>query len=184
MMDTKPLASSRRQLLKGFGLFMGGFLLASSLAYWLHVQERQEAQKMELTEVSYDLLGFLGFKEGKFGILENVQDEAKKTIDKHGLNENLPNRFAYVVNTTTNEIVWSASQLGKPYSEVRFALGKGQPDFKPRFEQARPLPPKDTAQLESDPSLKHWYGQEYLLAVQEFTQREGVFQFIVGEPVN
>jgi len=188
-MDNKPITASRsRRLLNGFGLFMGGFLLASSLSYWLHVHEKWDIQKMGLTEVSYNLLGLVDVKDGKFGVIEGMQDNVKQVMgimDNSAFAGPTSNRFAYVVNTTTNEIVWSASQLDKPYREVRFALSKGKSDFKPRYEQVHPLPPKDATQLEKDPSLKQWYEQEFLLAVLDFVDQAGAngFQFIVGEPV-
>jgi hypothetical protein len=183
-MDTKQVTSSRSsRLLKGFGLFMGGFLLASSLFVWLHKQEQFDHQKSMLMEISYNLLGFLDFKDGKFGVIEDVQDNAKQIIAEADLN--VPtDRFAYVVNVASKEIVWNASSEGIPDGELHFALSEVKPHFMPRFEQVRPLPPKDAIKLASTPDLKQRYEQEYMLSVEDFEQEgAGKFQLIVGEPV-
>lgn len=179
-----------RQLLSGFGVIMVGILMLGSMLHWFSYRYKIDQEKNDLTEISYNVLGFLSFEDGKFDILQDsdMQEKAKQMIEDYDLNDVEQNRFAYVIDTSTSEIIWSASSFGKPSDLVGpdyylyFDLDQEQKaSFKPFFAQLKPRAPRNTDALETDPTIKQKYNQEYLLAAQNFFQDPyGHFQFIVG----
>lgn len=179
-----------RQLISGFGVIMVGILMLGSMLHWFSYRYKIDQEKGDLTEMSYNILGFLSFEDGKFDILQDgdMQDKAKQLIEDYDLNNVEQNRFAYVIDTSTSQIIWSASRFGRPDEQVSqdyylfFDLDQDQKaSFEPFFAQLKPHPPKDPSKLEEDPTIKQTYNQEYLLAVQNFFQEPyGHFQFIVG----
>lgn len=179
-----------RQLISGFGVIMVGILMLGSMLHWFSYRYKIDQKKEELTQITYNVLGFLNFEDGKFDVLPDteMQEKAKQMINEYDLNNVEQNRFAYVIDTSTSQIIWSASKFGKPDEQVSqdyylfFELDQEQKaSFQPFFAQIKPLPPKDPAKLEEDPTVQQTYNQEYLLAVQNFFQTPyGHFQFIVG----
>ncbi|MEB4592795.1 ATP-binding protein [Candidatus Thiothrix sp. Deng01] len=182
-----------RQLISGFGVIMVGILMLGSMLHWFSYRYKIDQEKSELTEISYNILGFLSFEDGKFDVLKDsdMQEKAKQMIEDYDLNDVEQNRFAYVIDTATSDIIWSASSFGKPSNLVDpdyylyFNLGRDQEaSFKPFFAQLKPRAPQDPSILDSDPTIKQKYNQEYLLAAQNFFQDPyGHFQFIVGESI-
>lgn len=183
-----------RQLISGFGVIMVGILMLGSMLHWFSYRYKIDQEKDELTQITYNMLGFLIFENGKFGILKDadMEEKAREIIDEYNLNDVEQGRFAYVINAANSEIIWSASSLGKPSDLVDpdyylyFDLGKDQsqePSFKPFFAQGKPRTPRDISRLD-DPTVKQKYNQEYLLAAQNFFQEPyGQFQFVVGESI-
>lgn len=188
---TFMLSSLRsRQLISGFGVIMVGILMLGIMLHWFSYSYKIDQKKAELKEISYDVLGYLNFQNGQFGILsdEDMLAKAKQMISDHNLDDVTQNHFAYVINIEQSKIVWSASTLSKPNDLVdedyylHFQVNKTlKTSFEPSFDQLKPLPPKDTRRLEDDPMARQTYNQEYLLAIQSFFQpAHGTFQFIVG----
>jgi signal transduction histidine kinase len=179
-----------RQLISGFGVIMVGILMLGSMLHWFSYRYKIDQKRVELKEISYDVLGFLNFQDGQFGILpdDDMQEKAKKMISDYDLDDVTQNHFAYVIDTESSKIVWSASTLSKPNALVDddyylyFNLDKNlKTSFEPSFDQLKPFPPKDLSKLEGDPTVKQIYNQEYLLAIQSFFQPTyGNFQFVVG----
>ena len=179
-----------RQLISGFGVIMVGILMLGVMLHWFSYSYKIDQKKDELREISYDVLGYINFQDGQFGILsdEDMLAKAKKMISDHNLDDVTQNHFAYVINTEKSKIVWSASTLSQPNDLVdedyylHFQVNKTlKTSFEPSFDQLKPLPPKDTRRLEDDPMARQTYNQEYLLAIQSFFQpAHGTFQFIVG----
>ncbi len=185
---TRSLRS--RQLISGFGVIMVGIVMLGSMLHWFSYRYKIEQEQSKLTEISYNVLGFLSFQNGKFDVLpdDDMRTKAKEMIEKYDLNNVEQNHFAYVIDTSTSQIIWSASSFGKPGPLVDtdyflyFNLPhSSEPGYKPFFAQQKPLPPKSTATLEADPTIRQKYNQEYLLAAQNFFQAPyGEFQFVVG----
>lgn len=183
-----------RQLISGFGVIMVGIVMLGAMLYWFSLSYKIEQKQNELKEISYDVLGFLNFNvtSGQFEILhdDDMLANAKKMISDHKLDDVTQNHFAYVLDANTGKVVWSASSLSKPNDLVevendyylRFNLEKKQAgSFEPDFAKLRPLPPKNTARLEDDPLIKQMYKQQYVLAIQTFSQPNfGLYQFVVG----
>jgi signal transduction histidine kinase len=180
-----------RQLISGFGVIMVGIVMLGSMLYWFSLSYKIEQKQNELKEISYDVLGFLNFQDNQFGVLPDpdMLATARKMVSDHKLDNGDRNRFAYLLNANTGEVVWSASSLSRPDEQVgedfylRFNLEKKQKlSFEPDFAKLRPLPPKNPATLESDdPLIKQAYSQQYVLAIQTFSQSNlDLFQFIVG----
>lgn len=179
-----------RQLISGFGVIMVGILMLGIMLHWFSYSYKIDQKKAELKEISYDVLGYLNFQNGQFGILsdEDMLAKAKQMISDHNLDDVTQSHFAYVINVEQSKIVWSASTLSKPNDLVdedyflHFQVNKTlKTSFEPSFDQLKPLPPKDTRRLEDDPMARQTYNQEYLLAIQSFFQpAHGTFQFIVG----
>lgn len=179
-----------RQLISGFGVIMVGILMLGSMLHWFSYRYKIEQVKSDLELISYNVLGFLNFQDGKFDVLDDpdIKAQAKQKIEEYNLNDVEQNRFAYVIDTKSGKIIWSASDFGKPSDMIdpdyylSFDLGKERAaSYKPFFDQAKPLPPKNALKADADPTIKQKYNQEYLLAAQNFFQEPyGHFQFIVG----
>ena len=184
MENQQMIASRRTRWFKGLGFLLVGLFVVVGLSYWFQYQQRLDAERQELSEMSYNMLGFLELREGKLGIAEGTEERFKQAFHQYGFDEPANNRFAYAVNTSTNEIIWSAADaLGKtaPDGELRFYLNA--PFTSPAkveilFEQARPLKP---ATLTADPQLQQRYEQNYLLAIQDIQSGMDI-RFIVGKP--
>ncbi|MDQ5770132.1 hypothetical protein [Thiothrix subterranea] len=58
-----------RQLISGFGVIMVGILMLGIMLHWFSYSYKIEQKKAELREISYDVLGYLNFQDGQFGIL-------------------------------------------------------------------------------------------------------------------
>ncbi len=181
---TRSLRS--RQLISGFGVIMVGIVMLGSMLHWFAYRYKIDQKQSELTEISYNILGFLEFRDGRFVVVEDddIKDKASKMIEKYGLRDVENNRFAYVIDTTTQQVIWSASSIGKPTQAdpdyfLYFDLEKNTISFKPFFEQQKPRSPKNKQKLEGQ--TKQTYNQEYLLAVQNFSlPPHGNYQFIAG----
>lgn len=160
--------------------------MLGSMLHWFSYRYKIEQKQSELTEISYNILGFLEFRDGRFEVVEDddIQDKASKMIEKYGLQDLTNNRFAYVIDTTTKRVIWSAQSGGKPTQAdpdyfLYFNLERQSISFKPFFEQQKPLPPRDKQKLEG--YTNQAYAQEYLLAVQNFSlPPHGEYQFIAG----
>ena len=160
--------------------------MLGSMLHWFAYRYKIDQKQSELTEISYNILGFLEFRDGRFVVVEDddIKDKASKMIEKYGLRDVENNRFAYVIDTTTQQVIWSASSIGKPTQAdpdyfLYFDLEKNTISFKPFFEQQKPRSPKNKQKLEGQ--TKQTYNQEYLLAVQNFSlPPHGNYQFIAG----
>lgn len=181
---TRSLRS--RQLISGFGVIMVGIVMLGSMLHWFAYRYKIDQKQSELTEISYNILGFLEFRDGRFVVVEDddIKDKASKMIEKYGLRDVENTRFAYVIDTTTQQVIWSASSIGKPTQAdpdyfLYFNLEKKTISFKPFFEQQKPRSPENKQKLEGQ--TKQTYNQEYLLAVQNFSlPPHGNYQFIAG----
>lgn len=169
---------------------MVGILMLGIMLHWFSYSYKIEQKKVELKATSYDLLGYLNFQDGQFGILpdEDMMTRAKQMISDRNLDDVTQNHFAYIIHVDKSQIVWSASTLGKPSDLVdedyylHFAINKNlEASFEPSFDQLKPLQPKDTRRLDDDPITRQIYNQEYLLVIQSFSRSDyGTYQFIVG----
>ena len=56
---TRSLRS--RQLISGFGVIMVGIVMLGSMLHWFSYRYKIEEMQNELTEISYNILGFLEF---------------------------------------------------------------------------------------------------------------------------
>ncbi len=193
---TRSLRS--RQLISGFGVIMVGIVMLGSMLHWFSYRYKIEQEQGKLTDMSYNVLGFISFQDGKFDILPDadMRIKAKEIIEKYDLNNVEQSRFAYVIDTSTSQIIWSASTMSKPNSMVDpgyylyFDLPKTNNkdpngNFQPIFTQTKPKPPVSGVVADADSYSKQKYNQEYLLAVQNFFQEPyGHFQFVVGVSIS
>lgn len=160
--------------------------MLGSMLHWFAYRYKIDQKQSELTEISYNVLGFLEFREGKFEVVDDndMLNKAEKMIEKYGLQDVDRARFAYVIDTSTKQVIWSANSKGKPTQAdqnyfLYFDLAKQKTSYKPFFAQQRPLLPSDGREL--DAQSKQTYNQEYLLAVQNFSlPPHGEYQFIAG----
>lgn len=168
---------------------MVGIVMLGSLLHWFAYRYKIDQKQSELMEISYNVLGFLEFKDGKFEVVEDsdMQNKAEKMIEKYGLQDVESNRFAYVIDVSTKQVIWSANSKGKPTQAdqdyfLYFDLKKQEKEkgsYKPTFAQQKPLPPNNRREM--DPQTKQTYNQEYLLAVQNFSlPPHGEYQFVAG----
>ena len=78
---TRSLRS--RQLISGFGVIMVGIVMLGSMLHWFSYRYKIEQEQSKLTEISYNVLGFLSFQNGKFDVLpdDDMRTKAKEMID-------------------------------------------------------------------------------------------------------
>lgn len=172
---------------------MVGILMLGSMLHWFSYRYKIEQEQEHLTEASYNVLGYLNFQDGEFKVIDDkdMQDKARELIETEKLNDPEQNRFAYIINASTKEVIWSASNFGAPTSVtpddyyLYFALNQqGGADYRPFYDILKPLAPNDPAALTENPSGDNKYNREYLLAAQNFFQEPyGNFQFIVGTSI-
>ncbi|MBJ6609173.1 MAG: GHKL domain-containing protein [Candidatus Thiothrix moscowensis] len=182
---TRSLRS--RQLISGFGVIMVGIVMLGTMLHWFAYRYKIDQKQTELKEISYNVLGFLEFRDGTFAVVDDpeMQGKADQIIEKHALRDVENLRFAYVMNASTKDIVWSANSKGKPTQAdptyfLYFDVKKESASFEPSFDQKKPLPIDSTASTMQGQN-KYTYNQEYLLAVQTFSlSPHGDFQFIAG----
>lgn len=179
-----------RQLISGFGVIMVGIVMLGIMLHWFTYRYKIEQKQSELSEISYNVLGFLEFQNGTFSVVNDpeIQEKARQMINQYGLQDSSgKTRFAYVIDTSTSQVIWSAYSLGNPSELSRpdqflyFDLDDHDTSFEPFFAQKKPRPP--TAEQKLDPSSSYYatYNQEYLLSAQNFFMKPyGKYQFIVG----
>lgn len=188
-----------RQLISSFGVIMVGILMLGIMLHWFSYNYKIEQEKVDLAEKSYNILGYFGFENNKLDILPDadIREKLKQVIDEYRFNDPEQKQFAYIVDTTTDKLVWSAQRseidtkdgLDTQDYYLRFPLEPRPAGIKPDVEQLRPLPPQDKSKL-NDPSYQQMYNQEYLLVVHNITFQDSAvagqrqhFQFVVGKSI-
>jgi signal transduction histidine kinase len=176
-------------LISGFGVIMVGIVMLGVMLHWFTYRYKIEQKQNELSEISYNILGFLEFRDGTFTIVDDpdIRGKAKQMVSQYGLQDIGGNvRFAYVIDVSTEQIVWNAYDLAAPPDNssdqfLYFNLDSRKTNFEPFFSQQKPNPPRHKGKLkEGEPSYST-YNQEYLLSAQNFfMQPYGKYQFIVG----
>jgi signal transduction histidine kinase len=178
-----------RQLISGFGVIMVGIVMLGSMLHWFSYRYKIDQKQDELTEISYNVLGYLEFQDGKFSVVDDpeIKGKVEHMVDQYGLRDPGLGKFSYVIDSSTSEVVWSATStknpndVSNPDQFLYFDLDDHQSNFKPFFSQKKPRPPKDKKALESNPQRQQLYNQEYLLSAQNFYMKPyGSYQFIVG----
>lgn len=178
-----------RQLVSGFGVIMVGIVMLGVMLHWFTYRYKLDQKQVELSDISYNVLGFLEFKNGSFSIVDDpdIQEKAKQVINQYGLQDSTKARFAYVMNASTKQIIWSAYDFSAPSDQtppdqfLYFNLDSHETSFEPFFTQGKPIPPADKSKLEKGQPYYDMYNQEYLLSAQNFFMKPyGKYQFIVG----
>lgn len=184
---TKSLRS--RQLISGFTVIMIGIVMLGSMLHWRSYYHKVDQKQAELSEISYNILGFLEYQNNRFAIVSDpaIKKNALELIRNYRLDDPGQGRFAYVIDTSTSEVVWSASSAQMP-TDVKipdqflyFKINNHETSVQPKFYQQRPELPIDKTKLANNPVLQKLYDQQYLLSVQNFSlQPHAVYQFVVG----
>lgn len=160
--------------------------MLGSLLLWRTYHYKIDQKGEELSEISYNILGFLEFNdETKFTISPTASEKAKALVAKYQLDDVRRTRFAYIIDTSTKQIIWSAGSVDNPRdvtSPDRFLyFDIEQTDsIRPYLEIKRAIIPDE---LKGKPSkdIEPYYRQEYLLSIQNFHLKpHGIYQFIVG----
>jgi signal transduction histidine kinase len=176
-----------RQLISGFGVIMVGIVMLGSMLHWFSYRYKLDQKQAELTEISYNVLGYIEFQNGKFSVVDNpeIQAKVKEMVELYRLRDPGWGHFSYIIDASTRQVVWSATSIGdpgpiRPNDYLYFNLDARKGDFKPFFSQGKPLKPQNPKELEN-PQRRMLYDQEYLLSVQNFNMKPyGNYQFIVG----
>lgn len=177
-----------RQLISGFGVIMVGIVMLGIMLHWFTYRYKIDQKQIELGDISYNVLGFLEFKEGRFSVVDDpdIQSKAKQVITQFGLEDATNGRFAYILDLSTKQIIWNAFDFSAPSDTtpadqfLYFDVNKNA-GFEPTFSQGKPLPPVDKSRLEEGRPFRATYNQEYLLSTQNFFMKPyGNYQFIVG----
>ncbi|QTR49804.1 ATP-binding protein [Candidatus Thiothrix anitrata] len=185
---TKSLRS--RQLISGFGVIMVGIVMLGSLLLWRTYHYKIDQKEDEIKGISFNVLGFLEFRENKFMVVDDprMQAKAQDVIEEHKLNDTARERFAYVIDVHTQQIIWSSQNSAEPGPQVDpdrylyFDVDSQTLGFEPRVVIKQPKPPLvNPEEALSNPLTRQIYSRGYLLSVQNFHLKPGgVYQFIVG----
>lgn len=160
--------------------------MLGSLLLWRTYHYKIDQKGEELGEISYNILGFLEFNDKtKFGISPTALEKAEALVTKYQLNDVRRTRFAYIIDTSTKQIIWSAGSVANPRdiaSPDRFLyFDIEQTDsIRPYLEISRAIMP-DELRGKASKDVEPYYRQEYLLSIQNFHLKpHGIYQFIVG----
>ncbi|MDX9988597.1 MULTISPECIES: ATP-binding protein [Thiothrix] len=185
---TKSLRS--RQLISGFGVIMVGIVMLGSLLLWRTYHHKIDQKEDEIKGISFNILGFLEFRDNKFMVVDDpaMEKKAQETIDEHRLNDPARERFAYVIDVHTQQIIWSSQSTSEPGTQINpdrylyFDVDSEAQGFEPLVVIKQPKPPVINPEgLANDAAARKIYERAYLLSVQNFHLKPGgVYQFIVG----
>lgn len=179
-----------RQLVSGFGVIIVGIVMLGSLLLWRTYHYKIDQKADEIKSISFNILGFLEFRDNKFMIIDDpvLRKKAQEAIDEYRLNDTARERFAYVIDVRTQQIIWSSQNPSEPGTQVNpdrylyFDVDSTTQGFEPFVVIKQPKPPIiNPEKLTNDPAARRIYGRAYLLSVQNFHLKpSGVYQFIVG----
>ncbi len=113
-----------RQFLSALAIIGLGIIVLGGLLYYITQHRIIETEKKQLSESGLELLGFLDFKDGKFVIDKRSKNDFLAFLVKHNFSKLNSNKFAYIQNTQTRNIVWHSQYPFNDISADRFTKDK------------------------------------------------------------
>lgn len=113
-----------RQFLSALAIIGVGIIVLGSLLYYITQHRIMETEKTNLSESGLELLGFLDFQDGKFIIDKNSKNDFLAFLVKHNFTKLNAEKYAYIQNISTQNIVWHSQYPFNDISADRFANDK------------------------------------------------------------
>ncbi len=113
-----------RQFLSALAIIGLGIIILGGLLYYITQHRIIETEKKELSESGLELLGFLDFQDGKFVIDKNSKNDFLAFLVKHNFTKLNSDKYAYIQNTQTRNIVWHSQYPFNDISADRFTKDK------------------------------------------------------------
>lgn len=113
-----------RQFLSALAIIGVGIIVLGGLLYYITQHRIMENEKTHLSESGLELLGFLDFQDSKFIIDKNSKNDFLAFLVKHNFTKLNAEKYAYIQNVTTNNIVWHSQYPFNDISADRFASDK------------------------------------------------------------
>ena len=113
-----------RQFLSALAIIFLGIIVLGGALYYVTQHKMLQNEKSQLSETGFKLLGFIEFEEGKFVIDSHSKNDFLAFLVKQKFSKLNSDKFAYIQNTKTRNIVWHSQYPFTDISEKRFANDK------------------------------------------------------------
>jgi len=113
-----------RQFLSALSIIGLGILLLGSLLYYVTQHKMLEDEKTELSKTGLELLSYLDLNNGKFEIDSESKNDFLAFLIKHQFSKLTAEKFAYIQETDSNNIVWHSQYPFNDISSKRFSKDK------------------------------------------------------------
>ena len=113
-----------RQFLSALAIIGLGILLLGSLMYYVTQHKMLEDEKNSLSKTGLELLSYLNLKNGKFEIEPQSKNDFLAFLLKYEFSELSSEKFAYIQETESKNIVWHSQYPFNDISSKRFSKDK------------------------------------------------------------
>jgi len=113
-----------RQFLSALAIIGLGILLLGSLLYYVTQHKMLDDEKTALSETGLELLGYLDHKDGKFEIDVQSKNDFLAFLLKNQFSKLSAEKFAYIQETDSKNIVWHSQYPFNDISSKRFSKDK------------------------------------------------------------
>ncbi len=113
-----------RQFLSALSIIGLGILLLGSLLYYVTQHKMLEDEKTALSDTGLQLLSYLDLNDGKFEIDSQSKNDFLAFLIKHDFSKLTSEKFAYIQETDSNNIVWHSQYPFNDISSKRFSKDK------------------------------------------------------------
>jgi len=113
-----------RQFLSALAIIGLGVLLLGGLLYYVTQHKMIEDEKTSLTKTGLELMQFIDLKDKKIIIDPQSKNEFLAFLLKNKFSKLDTNKFAYIQQNSTNNIVWHSQYPFEDISATRFAKDK------------------------------------------------------------
>jgi len=113
-----------RQFLSALAIIFLGILLLGSVLYYVTQHKMLKDEETSLNTAGLELMGFLDFDDGKFVIENSSKNEFLAFLIKNNFSKLTADKFAYIQQTESKNIVWHSQYPFNDISAGRFAKDK------------------------------------------------------------
>lgn len=113
-----------RQFISALTIIFLGILLLGSVLYYVTQHKMLKDEESSLSESGLKLMGFLDFKDGKFGIDDNSKNDFLAFLITDEFTKLTSDKFAYIQHNDTGNIIWHSQYPFNDISPERFAKDK------------------------------------------------------------
>lgn len=113
-----------RQFLSALAIIGLGILLLGSILYYVTQHKMLENEKTSLSETGLELLGYVDLKDGRFQIDSQQKNSFLAFLLKHDFSKLSSEKFAYIQETSSSNIVWHSQYPFNDISSKRFSKDK------------------------------------------------------------
>jgi signal transduction histidine kinase len=113
-----------RQFLSALAIIFLGILVLGSVLYYVTQHKMLKDEESSLNSAGLELMGFLDFNDGKFIIDNSSKNEFLAFLIKNNFSKLTADKFAYIQQTDSKNIVWHSQYPFNDISAGRFAKDK------------------------------------------------------------